>query len=136
MAVPSDIRDQAYKLFIQEVPDLLHSIESDLLTLRQERNLTKIHNLMRNSHSIKGGAASVGLDEIATLAHRLENIFKALYSESLEISTDLESQLLQVYDCLRLPLMQQVTTGQFDVEQVRSTAEPIFAQVEKALGDI
>lgn len=136
MAVPSDIRDQAYKLFIQEVPDLLNSIESDLLTLRQERNLTKIHNLMRNSHSIKGGAASVGLDEIATLAHRLENIFKALYSESLEISTDLESQLLQVYDCLRLPLMQQVTTGQFDAAQVHSTAEPIFAQVEKALGDI
>lgn len=135
MAVNPDIRDLAYKFFIEEVPEFLQVLETELLTLKQERSNNKIHSLMRTSHSIKGGAAGVGLEAITTLAHRLENIFKALYSEAVEIDTDLESQLLSAYDCLRLPLMQQITSGQFDSEQALATAEPIFAQLEARLGD-
>ena len=136
MAINSDIRDQAYQFFIEEAPELLQAIEAGLLTLRQEHTTPKVHNLMRAAHSIKGGAASVSLDAIATLSHRLENIFKALYSETLEIDTDLESQLLQAYDCLRLPLTQQLTTGYFDTEQALALGEPIFAQLEERFADV
>ncbi len=135
MAVNPDIRDQAYKFFIEEVPDFLHAIEAELLTLKTDRSNNKIHSLMRVSHSLKGGAAGVGLEVITSLAHRLENIFKALYSETVDIDTDLESQLLQAYDCLRLPLMQQIASGQFDAQQALAAAEPIFAQIEERLGD-
>jgi chemotaxis family two-component system sensor histidine kinase/response regulator PixL len=135
MAVNPDIRDQAYKFFIEEVPEFLQVLETGLLTLKQERSNNKIHSLMRTSHSIKGGAAGVDLEAIATLAHRLENIFKALYSETVEIDTDLESQLLSAYDCLRLPLMEQMASGQFDASQALATADPIFAQLEERLVD-
>ncbi|HEY9823143.1 MAG TPA: hybrid sensor histidine kinase/response regulator [Candidatus Sericytochromatia bacterium] len=135
MAINSDIRDHAYQFFIEEAPDLLQVIEAGLLSLRQEKNTAKVHDLMRAAHSLKGGAASVELEAIATLAHRLETIFKALYSETLEIDTDLESQLLQAYDCLRLPLMEQITTGHFEAEPALALAEPIFAQIEAQLGD-
>src|SRR4028118_865538 len=135
MAVNPDIRDHAYKFFIEEVPEFLQVIETGLLTLKQERSNSKIHSLMRTAHSIKGGAAGVGVEAIATLAHRLENIFKALYSEAVEIDTDLESELLCAYDCLRLPLMQQIASGQFDAKQALATAEPIFAQLEERLVD-
>jgi len=135
MAINSDIRDQAYQFFIEEAPELLQVIEAGLLTLRQERTTAKVHNIMRAAHSIKGGAASVSLEAIATLAHRLETIFKALYSETLEIDTDLESQLLQAYDCLRLPLMEQLITGAFDPEHALATADPIFVQIEEQFGD-
>jgi len=135
MAVNPDIRDQAYKFFIEEVPDFLQAIEAELLTLKQERSNHKIHSLMRVSHSLKGGAAGVGLEAITSLAHRLENIFKALYSEAVDIDTDLESQLLQAYDCLRLPLMQQIASGQFDAKQALDAAEPVFAKIEERLGD-
>ncbi|HEY9612459.1 hybrid sensor histidine kinase/response regulator [Allocoleopsis sp.] len=135
MAVNPDIRDHAYNFFIEEVPEFLQVIETELLTLRQERSNSKIHSLMRTSHSLKGGAAGVGLEAIATLAHRLENIFKALYSDTIEIDTGLESQLLSAYDCLRLPLIQQMASGQFDAEQAFAAAEPIFAQLEERLED-
>ncbi|PSB64440.1 hypothetical protein C7B61_12220, partial [filamentous cyanobacterium CCP1] len=101
MAINPEIRDQAYQFFIEEAPELLQILETGLLTLSHDRSTAKIHNLMRAAHSIKGGAASVGLDAIATLAHRLENIFKALYNEALEINTELENQLLRAFDCLR-----------------------------------
>jgi chemotaxis family two-component system sensor histidine kinase/response regulator PixL len=90
---------------------------------------------MRAAHSIKGGAASVGLDAIATLAHRLENIFKALYNEALDINTDLENQLLRAFDCLRLPLMEQIHTGFFDAEQALVAADPVLSQIEIQCGD-
>ncbi|MEW6494519.1 MAG: hybrid sensor histidine kinase/response regulator [Cyanobacteriota bacterium] len=135
MPINPDIRDSAYQFFIEEAPELLQTIETRLLTLRQERSTALVHELMRAAHSLKGGAASVELDAIASLAHRLENIFKALYSDTLEIDTDLESQLLQAFDCLRLPLMEQIETGYFDAEQSLVLAEPIFAQIEEELGD-
>jgi chemotaxis family two-component system sensor histidine kinase/response regulator PixL len=135
MALNPEIRDQAYQFFIEEAPELLQAIESGLLTLKQEKNTSHVHNLMRFAHSIKGGAASVELEAIATLAHRLENIFKVLYSDELKIDTDLESQLLQAYDCLRLPLMEQIQSGYFDPSQAFDLAEPIFAQLEERFSE-
>lgn len=135
MAINSDIRDHAYQFFIEEAPELLQIIETGLLTLRQEKTTPKVHDLMRAAHSLKGGAASVGLGAIEAIAHRLETIFKALYGD-LEIDTNLESQLLQAYDCLSLPLTEQICTGYFNPEQASDAAEPIFAQIEATLGDV
>jgi chemotaxis family two-component system sensor histidine kinase/response regulator PixL len=135
MALNPDIRDQAYQFFIEEAPELLQNIEAGLLNLRQDRSTANVHGIMRAAHSLKGGSASVELEAIKTISHRLENIFKALYNETVEIDTDLESQLLQAYDCLRLPLMEQIATNQFDQEQALAIAEPIFAQIETRLGD-
>lgn len=135
MAIDSDIRDQAYQFFIQEAPELLQAMEEDLLTLREERSTAKVHNMMRAAHSLKGGAASVGLETIKTLAHSVEDIFKGLHNPELEIDAEVEHLLLQAYDCLRLPLIEQITTGQFDSEQAMANAEPVFAQIEAQLGD-
>lgn len=135
MTINPDIRDHAYQFFVEEAPELLQAIETELLGLNQERSTVQIHHLMRTAHSLKGGAASVGLDAIATLAHRLENIFKALYSDSLELNLELEGKLLQAYDCLRLPLMEQITTGSFNSEQALAIADPILNEIEEICGD-
>ena len=135
MAINPDIRDQAYQFFIEEAPELLQVIEAGLLKIRQEHSTANIHNLMRAAHSIKGGSASVELEAIATLAHRLETLVKVFYDESIEIDSDLESQLLQAYDCLRLPLMEQITVGSFDAENALALADPIFTRLEERFGD-
>ncbi len=135
MAIDADIRDHAYQFFIQEAPELLQLIESELLTVKSDRSISKVHNMMRAAHSIKGGAASVGLDTIKTLAHSLEDIFKALHHAELVIDDKIEGLLLQAYDCLRVPLMAQLETGYFDPEQAMTAAEPVFTQIEAQLGD-
>lgn len=130
MNIDSDIRDQAYQFFIEEAPELLQEIESGILTLREERDIAKVHSIMRAAHSLKGSSASVGLESIKTIAHRLETIFKAFYSDTIDIDAELETQLLQAYDCLRLPLMEQLQYGEFDDQQALATAEPILSQLE------
>ncbi len=135
MTFNPNIRDQAYRFFIQEASELLHVIESGLLTLAPEHSTSSVRNIMWAAHSIKGGAASVGLEAIKTLAHRLEEMFKVLYSqgEALEIDPELKGLLLQGYNCLRSPLTQKIETGNFDAEQALATAEPVFAQIEAKL---
>ena len=131
--IDPEFRDQAYQFFIEEATELLQIIESALLTLRQDTSNNKIHEIMRAAHSIKGGAASVELNVIKTLSHRLEDIFKALYNQ--EIDTELESLLLQAFDCLRNPLIEQINTLRFDEEAALELAEPILTKIEAKLED-
>ncbi|NMF84764.1 hybrid sensor histidine kinase/response regulator [Nodosilinea sp. P-1105] len=135
MATNSDIRDQAYQFFLEEAPELLQTIETGLLVLGQRRDTAEVHQIMRAAHSLKGGAASVGLDPIKVIAHRLETLFKALYSDQLIIDSDLESQLLKAFDCLRFPLTQQLTEGRFDGDQALAQAEPVLQALEAQLAN-
>ncbi|MGK7956120.1 MAG: response regulator [Crocosphaera sp.] len=130
-----DIRDQAYQFFIEEAPELLQIIETGLLTLKEERDKATVHEIMRAAHSIKGGSASVELNTIKIISHRLEDIFKALYDETVIIDDDLESLLLEGFDRLRDPLEEQISTGSFDEEQAIERAFPVFEAIEAILGD-
>ncbi len=129
-----DIDDENYQFFVQESLELLQCLESEILTLRQEHSINKIHNMMRIAHSIKGGAACVGLTGIQTLAHQLENTFKVLYQENIEVDQELEELLLQAYDSLRSPLLDQIQTGQCDTHAHDAKLQQICAQIEANLG--
>lgn len=129
-ATNPSIRDQAYQFFQQEALDLLQSLEDGLLNLRSQYDIPHVHDLMRAAHSIKGGASSVGLPGIEKIAHKLEDVFRALYRHTDPPDADLEEALLQAYDCLRLPLLEQLNTGQFDDEAAWAKAEPIFTLLE------
>jgi two-component system, chemotaxis family, sensor histidine kinase and response regulator PixL len=135
MPVNPDIHDQAYQFFIEEVPELLQIIEDGILQLRLDRSAASVHAVMRAAHSIKGGSASVELEAIKDISHRLETAFRALYDETLTITVELESLLLQAYDCLQRPLNEQMDTGNHDEEAALAAAEPIFQVLEAMLGD-
>ena len=129
-----DIDDENYNFFVQECLEMLQCLESGILRLRQEHSINKIHSLMRISHSIKGGAACVGLTGIQTLAHQLENTFKVLYQENIEVDQELEELLLQAYDSLRSPLLAQIQTGECDTDAHHEKLQQICAQIEANLG--
>ncbi len=134
MNLDPDMQEQAYQLFVQEAQELLQQIEDDLLELTDDPSLPKIHNLVRAAHTIKGGAACVNLTGIQTLAYRLENVFRSLKQENLEIDLELAELLFQAYKCLRLTLLAQIQTGQSDADSAKAKAEPVFSQLEARLG--
>jgi two-component system, chemotaxis family, sensor histidine kinase and response regulator PixL len=134
-SIDPQIRDQAYQFFTQESIEFLQTIEEGLMQLRTDHSIPVVHNLMRAAHSIKGGAASVGLPGIQQIAHRMEDVFRALYRIDKEIDRDVEGLLLQAYDSLRAPLIEQIETGSYDAEAAIESAEPIFSVLEAYLGD-
>ena len=130
----SDFRPrESYQFFLQESVELLQTLEQGLLELREDFSTQKIHNLMRTAHSIKGGAACVGLNHIKQIAHGLENIFKVLYQDGIEIDLELEGLLLEAYDRLKSPLMKEIHHGESNADQAIANAETILQQLEAKL---
>ena len=130
----SDFRPrESYQFFLQEAVELLQSLEQGLLELRDDHSTQKIHNLMRTAHSIKGGAACVGLNHIKKIAHDLENAFKILYQDGIKIDFELEELLLQAYDRLKSPLMAEIHTGETDPEATIAKAQPVLQELQAKL---
>ncbi|HBC41577.1 MAG TPA: hybrid sensor histidine kinase/response regulator [Pseudanabaena sp.] len=131
-----EIQDQAYQFFKQEAPEFLQIIETGLLSLREDRSTANIHSIMRAAHSIKGGSASLNLNGIKTIAHQLEDVFRSLYRFEGEIDADVEGLLLQAYDCLREPLMDQLQSGHYESAAAIAVAEPVFDVLKLFFGEI
>ncbi len=135
MITDSAIREQGYAYFLGEAPELLQTIEQDLFTLVESHSTAKVHNLMRATHTIKGGAANVGLDTIMTIAHSLEDIFKALYSPNVVIDGELQTLLIEGYECLQLAVTSEVTNSNINADGLLNRATTAFAQIQEKLGD-
>ncbi|WP_413172246.1 response regulator [Anabaena azotica] len=135
MITDTEIRQQGYAYFLAEAPELLQAIEQDLFSLLEDHSIAKVHNLMRATHTIKGGAATVGLDTIQMIAHSLEDIFKALYSPDVEIDGELQTFLLEAYECLQLAITAELTFSNISNEEVLQRATSVFAQLQTKLGD-
>ncbi|WP_424102900.1 Hpt domain-containing protein [Moorena producens] len=129
------IREQSYRYFLQEAPELLQVLENDLLSLSENYSINKVNNLMRTTHTLKGAAASIGLETIATVAHSLEDVFKALFNPDLSIDPEIEALLFQAYECLRLPLTAELTGRQIDDTEIKNRTAAVVAQLQEKLGD-
>ena len=135
MTTDPNIQDQSYAYFLQEAPELLKVLEQELLNLQEDWSINKIHTLMRTTHTLKGAAASVGLESIKSVAHSLEDVFKALCKPDTVRDPEIEALLFEAYDCLRIPLMAEITSSQTDHSEVFDRAAAIFSQLQEKLGD-
>lgn len=130
----SSIQEQGYSYFLPEAQDLLQAIEQDLLGLKEDRTPAKVHNLMRSAHTLKGAAASVGVESIKTMAHSLEDVFKSLYNPDVVVDSELEGLLLEAYECLRMPVTAAIAGSQCNDAEVLKQADSTFKRLKTKLG--
>ncbi len=123
--------------FIEEATDHLNTIEQGLLNLESTLNDPDLINeVFRAAHSIKGGAAMLGLNSIQRTSHRLEDCFKVLKDNPVKIDQKLESLFLGVSDTLKALL--EHLSGPFGLtEEAANTlmaeAEPVFGWLNEHL---
>ncbi|HEY9650494.1 MAG TPA: Hpt domain-containing protein, partial [Coleofasciculaceae cyanobacterium] len=129
------IREQSYRYFLQEAPELLQVLEQELLGFRENYNINKVHNLMRTTHTLKGAAASVGLETIKSVAHSLEDIFKAFFNPDVAVDAEIEALLFEGYECLRLPLTAELTGRPINHGEILDRTAHVFAKLHEKLGD-
>ncbi len=119
--------------FIEEAKDHLNTIEQGLLNLQTTIEDPELLNeVFRAAHSVKGGAAMLGLNSIRQTAHRLEDSFKILIENRLPtqfVDQQLESLFLQVFDTLQA-LIDQLS-GPYGLTEEAASAilqdvEPVF----------
>ncbi|HEY9801067.1 MAG TPA: Hpt domain-containing protein, partial [Leptolyngbyaceae cyanobacterium] len=123
--------------FIEEARDHLNTIEQGLLNLQSTLNDPEmINEVFRAAHSIKGGAAMLGLTSIQHTSHRLEDCFKVLKENPIQVDQKLESLFLGVSDTLKA-LLEQLS-GPFGLSEeaantLMSETEPVFQWLHEHL---
>ncbi len=123
--------------FIEEAKDHLNTIEQGLLNLQITiKDSEKANELFRAAHSVKGGAAMLGLESIQRTAHRMEDYFKVLKEAPVQVDRALETMFLRISDGLK-DLLEQLE-GPFGLtpdkaQAIMADVEPVFGQLERHL---
>jgi two-component system, chemotaxis family, sensor histidine kinase and response regulator PixL len=131
----SQIQFQAYSDFLSEAPELLQTIEHEILTLPSDRTTAKVHNLMRALHTLKGAAANVGLATIERIAHDFEDVARVFYNLEVEIDVSIQSLLLDGYAGLQECLDAQMMDLQVDEQAIGDRLVVTIEQLKLRLGD-
>ena len=89
---------QFKELFIEEAHEHLQDLNQVLLQLEKDpSNAEPINEIFRLAHTIKGMAATMGYDNMALLAHSMEDLLDELRQGELEVRAELFDLL---FDCL------------------------------------
>ncbi|OCR01530.1 hybrid sensor histidine kinase/response regulator [Oscillatoriales cyanobacterium USR001] len=127
--------------FIEEAKDHLNTIEQGLLNLQSTiEDAELVNEVFRAAHSVKGGAAMLGLSSIQQTAHRLEDSFKVLKEcEGIQVDQKLESFFLRVFDTMKA-LIEQLSSPfgltEETADMMLSEVEPVFEELNKHLAEI
>jgi chemosensory pili system protein ChpA (sensor histidine kinase/response regulator) len=102
-AIPAEVLE----FFVPEVEEHLQAITDCLLALEAHPNTEDIHRLFRAMHTIKGSAAQVGWQRIATIAHRAEDLIGRLRDGELKPSVTIIDLCLESVDVLKRVIYHQ-----------------------------
>lgn len=92
-------------LFLSDTGEHLDDLERELVQLEQKPDdRERIHEVFRHLHSIKGMSGSMGYDEMATLAHRLEDLMDCHREQGMAVKPEEVDFLLRGLDEFRKQL--------------------------------
>ncbi len=122
--------DRILGYFLDEAQEHLRTIEEGLILPMSLAEPAKIKEVFRAAHSIKGGAAMLGLEVVQQLGDHFEQAFKAIKDRSIHIDEKLQDLLLEGLEILRLSiqLVQHRQTVPTDLLK-----EAVFAKIAKRI---
>jgi two-component system chemotaxis sensor kinase CheA len=130
---------QIAPIFAAEANDQAQKIASALLAMESDPSLIPGHieELYRQAHSLKGSSSSLGIADLATLAHNLEEALTPVRRRLVMLSPQLVDVALRAMDAVRLRvegIVADTDGGQAEVqrciEALGRLADPISAQID------
>ena len=124
---------QFYQVFFEEAGENLASMENLLLSVDIGDPVEEdLHAIFRAAHSIKGGAATFGFQDVTELTHELETLLDRVRKHELSLSKLMVDTLLEAGDVLKSQLARHQAGGAGDAEDTTA----LLATVRKlATGD-
>jgi chemosensory pili system protein ChpA (sensor histidine kinase/response regulator) len=102
-----EIPAEILEFFVPEAEEHLAVVTECLLSLEANPGPEQIHRLFRAMHTVKGSAAQVGLQRIARVAHRAEDLIGRLRDGLLRPSAQIIDICLESVDTLKKFLYRQ-----------------------------
>lgn len=104
--------DELREVFKTASEEHLQNLDDGLLYLEKNpQDTQKLEELLREAHSLKGDAGMLGVKDVATLAHQIENLLGGINQGKVTLSAEVSDRLFQVLDALR-KLVQEAVTGE------------------------
>jgi chemotaxis protein histidine kinase CheA len=126
--------------FIEEAKEHLQTLEQGILQLSTSvRDAEKVNEMFRAAHSVKGGAAMLGYTSIQKTAHRLEDSFKILKENPIDVDQKLETLFLTGYDYLQDLIERLESSADFsdrDAVEILEQSEANFSLLQKYLQEL
>jgi two-component system, chemotaxis family, sensor kinase CheA len=125
---------QMLTLFAAEADEYLQALTAHCLALEQQPATAEFANLLiqmlRATHSLKGSARAVGLTDIATLIHRLENLFEQIQAAGGPPPTTVFDLIYRTLDGTKSLIQAALTNIPSEV-----VAQEMLSQLETAVTD-
>ncbi|AFZ13111.1 CheA signal transduction histidine kinase [Crinalium epipsammum PCC 9333] len=104
--------DEMRQIFKDVSEERLQKLDEGLLLL--EKNASdegKFNDLLREAHSLKGDANMLGVTDVGTLAHRMEDILASVKRGDIKLTPEISDRLYQALDAIR-KLVHEAVTGE------------------------
>jgi len=125
MAITIKITPEMKRKFCSEVAEHLDDFEKMLMVLEKDpANQEAIHAVFRSVHSIKGNCDYIGVKDINTLSHELEDLMDQVRNGSIDITEDVLSLLFEGLDLLR-DMNRRVPEDDYEERDISATLEKI-----------
>jgi len=93
--------NQYLDMFIEESKEHLQAINSNLLLLENEpTSIQLVNEIFRSAHTLKGMAATMGFEDMASLTHEAENVLDLIRNHKLLINSDIMDVIFQSVDLI------------------------------------
>lgn len=125
-----ELTPEEIKLFLEEAQEQLQIMEETLIALEEDPdNPALIQEIFRAAHTLKGGSATAGFDNVARLTHAMESLLDLVRQGHRTMSTEIADALFDGVDLLRRCLEAIAQHG--DASQV--DVEFLIAQLEEEI---
>lgn len=138
--------NQYLDMFIEESKEHLQAINSNLLLLENDPNSIQIVNeIFRSAHTLKGMAATMGFEDMASLTHETENVLDLIRNHKLQINSDFMDVIFQSVDLLEGMVYNIIDGGDGAADVSEPVAKlraivsgdmPKHAEVEQAIAEV
>lgn len=113
--------NQYLDMFIDEAREHLQAINDNLLEFEKNPEDIKIVNeIFRSAHTLKGMAATMGFEDLASLTHEMENVLDLIRHHKLTVTTAIIDVIFQSVDALESMVTSIIERGdgKLDVQDI------------------
>ncbi|WP_106766050.1 chemotaxis protein CheA [Paenibacillus faecalis] len=121
--------NQYLSMFIDESNDHLQSLNENMLQLENNPgDLGIVQVIFRSAHTLKGMAATMGFEDLASLTHQMENVLDLVRNEKLKMQDYIFDTLFKSLDALE-SMVQDIVQGGEGKADISSIAASLQAIV-------
>jgi two-component system chemotaxis sensor kinase CheA len=128
--------DEMRQIFKEVSEERLQKLEEGLLYLEKNAlDQAKLNDLLREAHSLKGDANMLGVKDVGTLSHTIEDILGGIKKGDTVLSAEISDRLYQGLDSIRKLVREAVTGEPSGVNVFQSLAHLMGAAVKDSASD-